>query len=424
MFGIILILLVVLLFAGVPIAHALGIETMIYMLERDIGLSSIAQKFFSGCDSFTMLAIPGFMLAGNLMNHGGITDRIVGFCQRMFGKMRGGLGVANVAASMIFAGISGSAVGDTASIGGILIPGMKKEGYPADYSVGVTAASSCLAPIIPPSIPMIVLAGCTSLSVGKLFIAGAIPGIILGLLQIALCLFLAYRDKHPRGIKCTAREMFKSFLDAFWALLMVVIILVGILSGIFTPTEASIIAVIYAWIIGTFVYRELPLRDIPKIILDSMLQAVAVLAITGFASGFAWVLAREQIPTTIASAITSVTSNKFLILVLINLLLLFVGCFMETLSALLILMPVLLPIAGVIGMNTIQFGVMCVLNLVIGLCTPPVGVCLATACGIGEISLSDGTKGIAPFYLCALLVLILVAAVPEITVWLPTLILG
>lgn len=420
MLGIILILLVVLLFAGAPIAHALGIESMIYMLFSDIGLNTIPQKFFSGVDSFTMLAIPGFMLAGNLMNNGGITERIVNFCKRMFGQMRGGLGVANVAASMIFGGISGSAVGDTAAIGGILIPAMKKEGYTAEYSVGVTAASSCLAPIIPPSIPMIVVGGCASLSVGKLFIAGIIPGLLLGFGQIGLALYMAYRYKHPRGTKSTLREVFRSMMDAVWALLMVVIILFGILSGIFTPTEASIIAVVYAWLVGTFVYRELPLNELPSIILNSMLQSVAVLAITGFAAGFAWILAREQIPTMIAGAISSFTTNKFLVLLLINILLLFVGCFMETLSALLILMPVLLPIASSLGIDSIQFAIMCVLNLVLGLCTPPVGVCLATACGIGDISLSKGIRGILPFYLIGFAVLVLVTTVPAVTTWLPS----
>ena len=421
MTAVIMLILVVLLFAGVPIAQALGMESMIYLMHENVSLNIIPQKFFAGIDSFTMLAIPGFMLAGNLMNNGGITERIVDFCKRICGRMRGSLGVANVVASMIFGGISGSAVGDTASIGGILIPAMKKDGYSADYSVGVTAASSCLAPIIPPSIPMIVLAGCTSLSVGKLFVGGIIPGIMLGLGQVLLALFLAYRYKHPRGIKCTVRELFISVKDAFFALLMVVIILFGILSGKFTPTEASIIAVVYGWFVGTFIYKELHLKDLPKIVLDSTLQATAVLAITGFATGFAWILTSNQIPTKLATVLTSVSTNKIVILLLINLLLVFVGCFMETLSALLILMPVLLPIATMIGMDPLQFGLMCVINLVLGLCTPPVGVCLATACSIGDISLSEGVKGILPFYAIGLGVLILVAAVPGVTTFLPSL---
>lgn len=328
MFGFILIILVILLFAGVPIAQALGMESFIYMVQSDIAVNAIPQKFFSGIDSFTMLAIPGFMLAGNLMSNGGITERIVGFCKRLSGNLRGGLSIANIVASMVFAGISGSATGDTASIGGILIPAQKKEGYTSEHAVGVTAASSCLAPLIPPSIPMIVAGGCASLSVGRLFVAGAIPGIFLGLGQIGLVLYLAYRFQYPRGIKCSFREMIKSAADAFWSLLMVVIILVSILSGLCTPTEASVISVVYGWAIGTFVYKDLKMRDIPKLVLDSMIQATAVLAITGFAAGFAWVLAREQIPTVIANSITSFTTNKYVFLLLVNLLLLFVGMFM------------------------------------------------------------------------------------------------
>ena len=209
--------LIVLLFLGIPVAHAIGLESMIYMLRSGIDLSAIPQKFYVGVDSFTLLALPGFMLAGNLMNQGGITVRIVDFCKKLLGNIRGALGIANVVASMIFGGISGSAVGDTASIGAILIPAMKKEGYPEDYSVGVTAASSCLAPVIPPSIGMIVIGGCCSLSVGKLFVAGAIPGILLGLLQCGMALFIAYKDGHPRGVKCSLSEKLKAVYDSFWA---------------------------------------------------------------------------------------------------------------------------------------------------------------------------------------------------------------
>lgn len=410
--------LVVLLFLGIPVAHAIGLESMIYMLRSGIDLSAIPQKFYVGVDSFTLLALPGFMLAGNLMNQGGITVRIVDFCKKLLGNIRGALGIANVVASMIFGGISGSAVGDTASIGAILIPAMKKEGYPADYSVGVTAASSCLAPVIPPSIGMIVIGGCCSLSVGKLFVAGAIPGILLGLLQCGMALFIAYKDGHPRGVKCSLSEKLKAVYDSFWALLMVVIVLVGILSGIVTPTEASVVSALYALVAGMFIYKELKVKDLPGIIVESMIQAAQALVINGFAAGFAWLLARDQIPSSIANSILSLTDNKWLILLLINILLIFVGMFMETISSLLILMPILLPIAHVIGMDSIQFAVMCMVNLTLGLATPPVGVCLSLASSIGEISLSKGTKGILPFYLCGLIVLILVATVPQVTLFL------
>lgn len=417
----ILITLLLLLFLGLPVAHAIGIEAMLYMLKNGIALSAIPQKFYSGIDSFTLLAIPGFMLAGNLMNNGGITERIIDFCKRLLGRIRGSLGVANVVASMLFGGISGSAVGDTASIGAILIPAMTKEGYTAEFSVGVTAASSCLAPVIPPSIAMIVVGGCCSLSVGKLFIAGAIPGILLGLGQCGVALFIAYKNGYPRGIRCTIKEKCAAFFDSFWALLMVVIILVGILSGLVTPTEASMIAAVYAFLVGKFIYKDLKLSMLPDIVINSMTQTAQCLVINGFAAGFAWLLARDQIPGKIASMLLSVSANKWVILLLINLLLIFVGMFMETLSSLMILMPILLPIATQIGISPIQFAVMCVVNLTLGLATPPVGVCLSLASSIGEISLSKGTKGILPFYLVGLLTLLLIAVFPPLTLWLPSL---
>ena len=415
---ILVVALLVLLFTSMPVAHAIGMESMLYMLMNDISFSAIPQKFYSGIDSFTLLALPGFMLAGNLMNSGGITPRIVDFCKQLLGGIRGALGVANVVASMIFGGISGSAVGDTASIGAILIPAMKKEGYSAEYSVGVTAASSCLAPIIPPSIAMIVVGGCCSLSVGKLFIAGAIPGILLGLGQCGMALFLAYKYGHPRGIKCSIKAKLIAGKDSFWALSMVALILVSILSGIVTPTEASILATVYAFIIGKFIYRDLTMKMLPDIIIESMIQTGQALVINGFAAGFAWLLARDQIPKHIAMAITTVSDNKWVILILVNILLLVVGMFMETLSSLMILMPILLPIATSIGIEPIQFAVMCVINLTLGLATPPVGVCLSMACSIGDISLSKGTKGILPFYLVGAVLLIIVATCEPVTMFL------
>ncbi len=410
---------VFLLLAGFPIAHAIGIESMLYMVSNRVFLGAIPQKFYAGIDSFVLLAIPGFVLAGNLMNQGGMTERIVHFSKHLFGAMRGGLGVANVVASMIFAGISGSAVGDTASIGGILIPAMKKEGYDAEFSVGVTASSSCLAPIIPPSIPMIVAGSCVSLSVGKLFIAGAIPGVLLGLMMCAICVVFAYRRDYPAGIPCTMRELVRSLSDAFWALLLTFIILFGVLSGYFTPTEASIIAVVYAMLVGRFVYRELRLRDLPKIISESMVTAASILVITGFATVFAWLLTTRHIPAMIANAIVSLSSDKWVILLLVNLLLVFVGMFMETISAILILFPILMKICAQIGMDPIQFTVMCVINLVIGLCTPPVGICLFLAANIGRISLSRAVVGILPFLILAFLVLFLVTVFPPLTLALP-----
>lgn len=415
---------IVLLILGVPVAYSLGLSSAIYFLVAGMPLNMFAQRFFAGLDSFTLLCVPGFILAGNLMNSGGITNRIIGFCNKLVGHIRGGLSLANIVASMIFAGISGTAVADASSLGGILIPAMVKEGYEDDFSVGVTAASSCIGPIIPPSLPMIMAATLTGLSVSKMFIAGAIPGILMGLSMMAVSYYISCKRKHPKNARASVKEILKSGLDAFWALLMTVIILVGIIGGIVTPTEASIIAVLYALVVGIFVYRELNIKNIPKIIIESATTTASIMVLVGFANIFAYIMSKEQIPQMVADAMLSITNNKILILLLINVLLLFVGTFMETIAALLIIFPVLLQVATSVGVNPIQFGVIVVLNLVIGLCTPPVGVCLFVTSSIGKISLAKATKGVLPFVLVNLVVLMLVTYCPPITLGLVNLVFG
>lgn len=415
---------IVLLILGVPVAYSLGLSSAIYFLVAGMPLNMFAQRFFAGLDSFTLLCVPGFILAGNLMNSGGITNRIIGFCNKLVGHIRGGLSLANIVASMIFAGISGTAVADASSLGGILIPAMVKEGYEDDFSVGVTAASSCIGPIIPPSLPMIMAATLTGLSVSKMFIAGAIPGVLMGVSMMAVSYYISCKRKHPKNARASVKEILKSGLDAFWALLMTVIILVGIIGGIVTPTEASIIAVLYALVVGIFVYRELNIKNIPKIIIESATTTASIMVLVGFANIFAYIMSKEQIPQMVADAMLSITNNKILILLLINVLLLFVGTFMETIAALLIIFPVLLQVATSVGVNPIQFGVIVVLNLVIGLCTPPVGVCLFVTSSIGKISLAKATKGVLPFVLVNLVVLMLVTYCPPITLGLVNLVFG
>ncbi|MFT9495068.1 TRAP transporter large permease [Anaerosolibacter sp.] len=415
---------VILIFVGVPVAFSLGISSAIYLVIEGIPLNIAAQKMYAGIDSFVLICIPGFVLAGNLMNTGGITKRIIEFSNSILGFVRGGLGLANVAASMIFAGISGTALADTASIGGILIPAMKEEGYDADFSVAVTASSSTIGPIIPPSLPMIIAGTLTGVSVGKLFLAGMIPGLLLGLSLMGISYYISVKRNHPKGQKQPLKVIIKTFFGAFWAILMTVLILYGILGGVFTPTEASIMAVVYGVIVGKFVYKELKFRDMPRIIVESMRGTAAIMILVGFANVFAWILASEQIPQMIAEGILAISTNKIVVILLINALLLFVGMFMETIAALVILFPVLLPVAISVGMDPIQFGVMCVLNLVIGLCTPPVGVCLFVASNIGKISLVRATKAIMPFVLVSLAVLALVSFVPAVTTFLPSLMSG
>ena len=410
---------VVLLLLGFPVAFSLGVSSLFYLLVKGIPLSIIPQKMYSGIDSFVLLCIPAFIVAGNLMNTAGITRRIINFSNAIVGHIRGGLALANVAASMIFAGISGTALADTASIGAILIPAMKEEGYDADFSAAVTASSSTVGPIIPPSVPMIIVGTLTGLSVTRLFLAGAIPGVILGFSLMAITYYLSVKRNYPKEERLSLRAVFRTFLDASWALGMVVLILVGILGGIFTPTEASVVAVVYALLVGTLVYRELKPGDIPRIVVESVRMTTSVMVLVGLARLFAWIITTERIPQLVAQGILSISTNPFVVILLINAILLFVGCFMETVAALVIFVPVLLPVAMKIGMDPIHFAVMVVLNLIIGLTTPPVGVCLFVAANIARISLGDLVRANIPFFLVLLAVLFLVSYCPPLSLVLP-----
>ena len=409
------------LIIGLPIAFCLGVSSVVYLIVDDFPLVVAAQKLYSGIDVFVLLCVPGFILAGNLMNNGGITERVVGFSNALIGHIRGGLGLANIVASMIFAGISGTAVADSASLGAVLIPAMKKEGYDAPFSCAVTAASSTIGPIIPPSLPMIIAGTLTGLSVAKLFIAGAIPGLLLGVGFLGVSYYLSSKNKHPKGEKSSWRLIVKEFFGAFWALFMTFIILYGIVGGIFTPTEASIVACIYALCVGIFIYKDLSFRKIPRILLDTAITTASLMVLVGLANLFGWILTSERIPTMLANQMLEITQNKYLLLLLINILLLFVGTFMETIAALVILFPVLLKVATSVGVDPIHFAIIAVLNLMIGLTTPPVGVCLFVTAGIGKISLGQISRAILPFLAVSLLVLLLVTYIPQISLFLPSL---
>ncbi len=411
----------ILIFLGVPIAFSLGLSSFLYLILADIPLNIIPQKMFGGINSFVLLCIPGFILAGNLMNAGGITERIIKFTNHLVGHIRGGLGLANVGSSMGFAGISGTALADTASIGSVMIPSMKKEGYDAPFSVAVTSSSSTIGPIIPPSLPMIIVGTLATVSIGDLFLAGTIPGVLLGVGLMIMTYAISVKRKYPKGERQKFSVIVKSFFGAFWALMMTVVILFGILSGYFTPTEASIVAVVYAFIVGAVIYRDLKMKDLPKIILDSVVQTASIMILVGFANLFGWILVSEQIPQLIADGILSISSNPIFVILLINVLLLFVGTFMETIAALVILFPVLLPVATEVGMDPVQFGVLMVLNLMIGLSTPPVGVCMFVASSIGKVSIGRASLALLPFLGVSLVVLLLVSFIPELTLYLPSL---
>ena len=408
---------------GIPVAVTLGLASAAYLLSAGIPLVVMPQKMYAGMDVFVLLCIPGFILAGNLMNNGGITERIIRFANALVGWARGGLGLTNVAGSMLFGGISGTAVADAASIGGMMIPGMKKAGYPADFSAAVTAASSTVGPIIPPSVPMIIVGALSGISVGRMFLAGAVPGILMGLAMMVTTYLIAVRKDFPRQPWQGVGELGKSFLGAFWAIAMTALIIGGLMSGIATPTETAIVASIYAFVVGAFIYRDLKLKEVPRIIIESAVSSAAILALVGFANVFGWILVSERIPQMIASSVLSFTDNKYLVILLINLLLLFVGMFMETIAALIILFVPLLTLAQGVGVDPLHFATFAVLNLMIGLTTPPVGVCLFICANIAKLPLTPVIKAIAPFLLTNILVLLLVSYVPAIATWLPSLLL-
>ncbi len=402
-----------------PIAFSLGLACLVYLLFKGIPLIIIPMKMYSGIDVFVLLSIPGFIIAGNLMNQGGLTEKIIAFCNHVLGHITGGLALVNIGASMLFAGISGTAISDTASLGSILIPAMKKEGYDADFSCAVTAASSTVGPIIPPSVPMIIAATLSGLSVGKLFLAGAIPGFLLGGGLLVVAYVIAKQKKYPKHPKSNLKQITSSFVETFWSLLMTFIILFGIIGGIFTPTEAAIIAIIYALIIGRFVYKKLNLKNIQVVLLESMKTSASLMILVGFANLFGYILITEHIPQAVSEGILGFSANKYVVLLLINLLLIAVGTFMETIAALLILFPILLKVAVAVDVDPIHFAVIAVLNLMIGLTTPPVGVCLFVASSIGKTSIAAVSKAGFPFLLVSLLVLAIVTLFPGISLTLP-----
>jgi C4-dicarboxylate transporter DctM subunit len=396
------------LIIGVPVAFVLGLTPLVALITQgETPLVLVAQRIFTGMDSPVLMAVPFFILAGNIMGAGGMTQRLVRFCNVIVGPLRGGLAYINVAISMLFAGITGAAVADTSAVGSILIPAMKKEGYDSDFSAAVTATSSTIGPVIPPSIPFIIYGVLGEVSIASLFLAGFVPGIMLGLFQMIVIWFYAQKRQYPKRSRPSFQEAIRVSVDAFLVLLMPIIILGGILSGIFTPTESACIAVFYALFIGLFVYRDIHLRDLPRILIRTGVTSSLVMLVIGTASIFSWLLASEEIPHLVTDAILNLTHNKILILLLMNILLLVIGTFMETTASLIILTPVLLPLMLKIGVDPLHFGVILVLNLVIGLTTPPVGVCLFVACAIGQTTLERLSRAILPFLVASIAVLII-----------------
>ncbi len=394
------------LIIGVPVAFVLGLTPMVALaIQGETPLTLVAQRIFTGMDNPILMAIPFFILAGNLMSRGSMTERLVTFCKILVGGLRGGLAYINVVISMIFAGITGAAVADTSAVGSILIPAMKKEGYDADFAAAVTATSSTIGPVIPPSIPFIVYGVLGEVSIAALFLAGIVPGLLLGLFQMGVVWHYARKRNYPKGERPSLKEAGRAVLDAALVLILPLIILGGILTGVFTPTESACIAVFYALFIGFFVYRDIKIRDLPKVLIETGVTSSLVMLVIGMASIFSWLLASEEVPQRVTESMLALTQNKILILILVNIVLLVIGTFMETTASLIILTPVLLPMMLQIGVDPLHFGVIIVLNLVIGLTTPPVGVCLFIACSIGETRLESLSRSIVPFLLASIAVL-------------------
>ncbi len=426
MIGIAMLLSVLVLLAlGVPIAFCIGLASVVAILM--IGPSApwiiVPNSMLNGMDSFPLLAVPFFVLAGDLMNRGGITIRLIAFANLLVGHIRGGLAQANVVASMLFAGITGSALADTAAIGRIMIPAMEKEGYDRPYAAAVTVASSIIGPIIPPSITMVIFGVTAGVSIGGLFLAGIVPGVLIGFGLMGMAYVMARRRDYPvRMVPVTRRLAWVTTRDAMIALLMPLIILGGIFGGIMTPTESAAVAVLYAVLVGLFVLRELTLRDLGIALLRSGMTTASIMFIVGTARIFADLLGAEQVPQQLVGIALSLTEERWLILLIINVFLLLVGAIMDTSAAIIILVPVLLPVAVSAGVHPLEFGIIMSVNLIIGLATPPLGVCLFVASDIAKISVERIVLAIWPFLVLEIAVLLLITYVPGLAMALPRLV--
>ena len=414
--------LAVLLILGAPIAYAIGLSSLSYLaLSGNTNLLMVLpQKLFQGVDSFVLLSIPFYLLAGELMNATGITIRLIQFFTVLIGHLRGALAYVNVVSSILFAGISGTATADAAAIGGVIIPAMKKEGYTPEFSAALTSAAATIGPIIPPSMVMILYAVFANESVAALFAAGIVPGLLMGLFLIAAIWLQARKgtlpDPKPRS---TMTEIGTGFRDAVLALIMPLIILGGLLGGVFTATEAAVVAVVYALFLGVFIYRSLSWTRFVGALRSSAIMTGSLLFIASTGALFAWIMASEQVPAKVADIMLSISDNPLVFLLLVNVMLLIIGTFMDTLAALIILVPVLLPIANNLGIDPVQFGVVIGFNLIQGLITPPLGIVLFISAQIAGVRFERVVRALIPFLICNLLTLVLISLFPVLTLQLP-----
>ncbi|NOI65719.1 TRAP transporter large permease [Vibrio sp. 99-8-1] len=414
-----------LLFAGMPVGFSLIFVALVFLfLTNSTGMNFAAQQMLGGINNFTLLAVPFFVLTGHLMNSAGITERIFNFAKSMVGHVTGSLGHVNIMASLLFSGMSGSALADAGGLGQLEIKSMRDAKYDDDFAGGLTAASCIIGPLVPPSIPLVIYGVVSNTSIGALFLAGAVPGLLCCVALMAMSYFICKKRGYMTLPKATRREQLVSFKEAFLSLLTPVIIIGGIFSGKFTPTEAAVVSSLYALFLGTVVYKQLTLEKFVELLKDTVnTTAVVALMVMGV-TVFGWIVAREQLPQMLADYFLTISDNPLILLLLINLLLLFLGTFIESLALLLLLVPFLVPVAAAVGIDPVHFGVMAILNLMIGILTPPMGMALYVVSRVGNIPFHTLTRGVLPLLVPLFVVLFLVAVFPQFTLFLPEFFLG
>jgi tripartite ATP-independent transporter DctM subunit len=414
--------LIVMLLLGFPIYLSLIGASVLYVLfNPELSMMLVIQKVISAPNSFPLLAVPFFIFAGQLMNTGGVTRRIFRFAENLVGHFRGGLGYVNVLASMIFAGMSGSAIADAGGLGLVEIKAMQDAGYDDDFSIGVTAASSLIGPIIPPSIPFVIFGAMANVSIGGLFVGGLLPGVLMGLTLSVMIFIIAKKRNYPVVAPASLRELALSFKDSILAILTPVIIIGGIWLGFFTPTEAAFVSIIYALVVITFAYREFKIRNLPRLVLETIRMVAPSIMIVAGAAIFAWILSYEKVDKAFMSLLFGFTTNKYLILLIMNVLLIFIGCFVDIVAAIMIMLPILLPISTAIGLHPIHLGVILVLNLMIGLLTPPVGMVLYILSSMTKKTVGEIIKMVTPWLVPLVIALLFVTFIPDLVLFLPNL---
>ena len=420
---ILLIGLVIFAAIGVPLAFAIGASCISYLSAfKPLFLTMMPQRIWNGVFSELMIAMPLFMLAGELMNTGGITKRIIDFCMELLRPIRGGLGEVNIVASMIFGGISGSSAADTSALGSILIPAMEEKGYPPAASAGITVASSTMGMIIPPSTPMVVYAMISGASVGALFMAGAVPGILIGLTQLIVVFVISQKKGwHPEKVPFNAKRCFKAIFSGLPALLMPLFIIFSVSFGICTASESAGVAVLYSMIVGFFIYRELTWKDVWTALKKTLISSSSVMLIIGFSTIFTWILTIQKVPDLVANFFMNINMPAWGIALMFDLLILVIGTFIDVSPAILLLTPIMLPVMQSYGFSALQFGAMLITGLAIGLVTPPVGMCLNACNKINRMPIIDIFKGALPYVICNLIVLLAISLIPQLTTWLPAL---